>query len=259
MMFRKLSRWLFLALSFGYLSAEQAKAVMLVPTNLSLAQASPNNHQAWDGLLRKYVHSSGFVDYQGFQKDKAALDAYVQALAQNPPQAAWSKAEVMAYWINLYNAFTIQIVLEHYPKIKSIRDLDGGKVWTSRYLKLSNGRQVHLDDMEKTELLAKYKDPRVHFAVNCASASCPPLLNQAFKAETLEAQLEQATRNFINDTRYNRMEKGRFKISQIFQWYAADFGGTGALRSYLNRYLHFPLSSLISLDYIPYDWSLNKR
>ena len=127
----------------------------------------------WNGLLRKYVNSSGKVNYKGFKSDKSKLDAYLKELENNPIQENWSKAKKMAYWINAYNAFTIKLIVDNYP-ISSITKLHGGKPWDVKWIKLG-GQTYSLNNIENDILRPKYKDARIHFAVNCAAKSCPPL------------------------------------------------------------------------------------
>ncbi|TNE63806.1 MAG: DUF547 domain-containing protein [Bacteroidetes bacterium] len=210
-------------------------------------------HDSWDALLRKHVSADGKVNYKGFKSDKAALDAYLRTLAQNPPAASWSREKQMAYWINAYNAFTIDLIADHYP-VSGIMKLDGGKTWDVQRIVLGEKR-YSLNQIENEILRPKFKDARIHFALNCAAASCPPLLNRAYTAENLDRLLEQRTRQFVNNTRYNTLSAQKASVSKIFEWYAADFGD---LRTFLNRYSTQKLEKTAKVSFKEYDWSLNE-
>ena len=209
------------------------------------------DHQIWDQLLRTHVSPAGMVAYAGFQKDQARLNAYLEALSQHPPQASWSQADRLAYWINAYNAFTVRLILDHYP-LKSIRDLE--KPWDQTFIKLG-GQSYSLNDIEHGILRQRFEEPRIHFAVNCASVSCPPLLNRAYTPSQLDTQLSQQARRFVNDPAYNRLDQQ--KLSAIFDWYGEDFTQSGSLIAYLNRYAQKPLPAGAKLEFLPYNWNLN--
>ncbi len=209
-------------------------------------------HDSWDKLLRKHVGADGKVDYKGFQTDKAALDAYLKTLAGNPPADTWSRAEKMAYWINAYNAFTIDLIADNYP-VSSILKLDGGKTWDVKRITLG-GKKYSLNQIENEILRPQFNDARIHFAINCAAKSCPPLLNKAYTAGNLERTLEQRTRQFINDGKYNSLSGKAASVSKIFEWYAADFGD---LRVFLNKYAAKKLKPGAVITYKNYDWDLN--
>ncbi len=230
-------------------------AIFALLPALSFAQhATGKMHDDWDKLLRKHVNTDGVVSYEKFKADKSAVDAYVSKMQASPPQSKWSREDKIAYWINLYNAFTIQTVLEKYP-LASIMDIDGGQVWKTRKLKI-DGKEYTLDAIEKEILIKDLKEVRVHFAVNCAAASCPPLLNAAYSAADLENQLDDRTRSFINNSKYNKISALSAEISQIFQWYAADFGD---VKAFLAKYSITKLPKFGTLKYKTYDWKLNGK
>jgi hypothetical protein len=206
-------------------------------------------------LLRKHVNPDGWVDYQGFSADREALQTYLETLSDHPPSEDWSKEARLAYFINLYNAATVQLILEHYP-LESIRDIP--RPWGKKGIKLG-GQGYSLGEIEHG-ILRKLGDPRIHFAINCASFSCPKLLPEAYREATLEAQLEKATRDFLNDPARNEFSDGQARISRIFKWYRKDFtdGDTSLIR-YINRYLPHPMPADTPISYLPYDWSLNEN
>ena len=144
---------------------------------------APPSHEKWDNLLKEFVSNSGKVNYKGIKAVEGKLDDYLQILTENPVQTNWSKNEKMAYWINAYNAFTVKLIVKNYP-VSSIMKLHNGKPWDVKWIQLGN-KTYSLNEIEHRILRPKYKDARIHFAVNCAAKSCPPLLNRAWKAENL--------------------------------------------------------------------------
>jgi hypothetical protein len=212
------------------------------------------DHSVWDGLLMKHVSAEGTVNYSGMKSDVRVLDSYLDNLRQFPPTGTSSSKEVMAYWINAYNAFTVKLILDNYP-ISSIMKIDGGKAWDRKWITIGV-KTYSLNDIEHNILRKKYKDARIHFAVNCAAKSCPPLANKAWTAENIETLLNKQASNFINDRQYNQISSSRASISKIFEWYAEDFGD---IISYLNRYSNVRLSPGSQVSYNEYDWKLNGK
>jgi hypothetical protein len=231
----------------------QAPATPTEKPLMSVGVATALNHENWDKLLIKHVNASGKVDYKGFKADKAALDAYCEELAAHTPQKDWSRAEKMAYWINAYNAFTIQLITEHYP-LTSILKLDGGKTWDVKRIQLGD-KKYSLNQIENEILRPQFKDPRIHVAINCAAKSCPPLLNKAYTAENLEQTLDERARKFINNAQFNTVSADRAKLSKIFEWYAADFPD---LKKFVNQYSTTKLNASAAIEFKEYDWDLNQ-
>jgi len=217
------------------------------------AKPAAFSHAAWNTLAQKHISSSGKVNYKGFKADNAAFDAYLKSLADNPIQSSWSRGQKMAYWINAYNAFTIKLIVDNYP-VKSITDLEGGKPWDKKWIKLG-GKTYSLNNIEHDILRPQYKDARIHFAVNCAAKSCPPVWNKAWTAANLNGQLEKATKAFINSSKYNNVGGGNAEISKIFEWYAVDFGD---ITSYLNKYASTKVDAGTTVSYKEYNWALNE-
>ncbi len=178
-----------------------------------------NIHEVWTSTLKKHVNADGNVNYAAWKKDTALLDSYIKTLEENPPADYWSKNDSLAYFINAYNAVTVKLILDHYP-IKSIRKLI--TPWRFKRFEL-DGEKVSLNHIEH-EVLRKMNEPRIHFAINCASASCPKLLTTAFYSHTMEKQLEAVTYDFINDEKRNKLTEKEMSVSRIFQWFAEDFG-----------------------------------
>lgn len=223
-------------------------------TGLRAQTGAPADHSLWDGLLRKHVLASGLVDYVGFAADRGKLDAYLAHLGSQAPTADWSRESRLAYYINLYNALTVRLILDHYP-LGSIRDLPDpwGRV------RMTIGGQGYSLDAIEHQILRKMGEPRIHFALNCASLSCPVLQPHAFTENGLDAQLDAAARGFINDPARNRVTPQSASLSRIFQWYRGDFEGPGkGLVDYLNAYLDTPLKPDCRIGFLDYDWGLNE-
>jgi hypothetical protein len=216
---------------------------------------TPLSHDVFDQLLQQHVDDWGAVDYPAFKADEAKLKAYIEHLSVNEPAATWSANKKQAYWINLYNAFTIYNVLLEYP-VNSILDLDNGMIWTQRTVAVGNTAYT-LDQIEKEQLLAAFNEPKVHFAVNCAAASCPPLLNKAWTETNLQHYYSNRTKSFINDSRYNYLSTDSIAVSKIFDWYATDFGGSENVVAYIQRYADSTVVDSAALAYRVYDWNLN--
>ena len=160
----------------------------------------------------------------------------------------------MAYWINAYNAFTVKLILDHYP-VGSIMDIKSGKPWDWKWIKLGD-KTYSLNEIEHQVLRPQFKDARIHFAVNCAARSCPPLLNRAWTAANLNNWLDQQAGKFINNAKYNQISAAGAKISKIFEWYAEDFGPN--IIDYLNKFSRTAVKTGAPVTYLEYNWELNK-
>ncbi|MEJ2584173.1 MAG: DUF547 domain-containing protein [Robiginitalea sp.] len=243
---------IFLFLSLLLHSADPGKENVLPESD---ALQDPPSHKVWDQLLKKYVSPDGWVDYRGFDEDREALISYLEILGDHSPTALWGRETVLAYYINLYNAATVLLILEHYP-LESIRDIP--RPWGKKRIQIGDQR-YSLGEIEH-EILRKMGDPRIHFAINCASLSCPKLLAQAYAEETLESQLEEVARGFINDPSRNDFSGEKPRLSRIFKWYRKDFTTRKtSLIDFLNRYLPVPLPAKAQVSYLPYNWALNKK
>ena len=229
--------------------------------NCTFAQKAPS-HQQWDNLLKKHVNANGLVNYKGFQKDKAELDSYLKTLSDNAPQSGWNENDQKAYWINAYNAFTVSLIVQNYP-VKTIKDI-AGKVykvntpWDIKFITIG-GKKYDLNNIEHGILLKKYNDPRIHFALVCASISCPKLRDDAYTGGQLNAQLEDAGKDFLNDKSKNRISADRADISKYFSWYKSDFTKNGSLADFLNKYSHTKVNANTKIGSLDYNWSLNEQ
>ncbi|WP_430466814.1 DUF547 domain-containing protein [Winogradskyella ouciana] len=213
-------------------------------------------HQLWDELLEKHVSDDGKINYSGFKKDHKDLLGYIRILqityekrnlVEERPQN-----ELLAYWINAYNALTVDLILRNYPteSIKDIKD-----PWDQRLWQFGD-KWYNLNDIEH-EMLRKMDEPRIHFAIVCASVSCPKLQNEAFTASKLEEQLTNATNEFLADTSKNEISKDEIKLSKIFKWFKKDFEQNGSLIDFLNQYTTVTISESAKKSYKDYNWDLN--
>jgi hypothetical protein len=238
-----------------------AMGLLISPWPLAASQATVD-HGLYRELLQRHVHN-GLVDYDSLKQDASLLDRYLEILAAIDP-GTLSDPQRFAFYVNAYNAWTLKLVLTHYPGIDSIKDI--GSFWQSPWkmeIARIDGRRLTLDQIEHDILRAEYKEPRVHFAINCASMGCPPLMDTPFTGLNLDAQLDHATRAFINDPRRYRLENGVLYVSRIFKWFSEDFDNDPV--AFFRRYAEGDLkarleahSSDLRVAYLEYDWSLNK-
>jgi hypothetical protein len=210
--------------------------------------------------LQKYVDPYGVVNYKAFKTDEKLLDEYLEKLKTNGPKPYWKVEEQKAFWINAYNAFTVKLVLMHYP-IKSIKDIneDGKDAWHIPFIQIGD-KLYTLDYIENTMLRGQFNDSRIHFAINCSAKSCPPLRNKAYSSKNIEIELRLAARRFINDKRFNTLHENHLQVSQIFDWYKEDFiNEEGSIQIYINKQTpHIEVSKNASLNFMQYNWALNE-
>lgn len=243
----------------------------LLITVIITQASSAQTHQTFTDILKKYV-INGLVDYKNLKNDYQ-LDKYLSQLSDTNPDKL-SRNEKLAFWINAYNAFTLQVVRDNYP-IESITDLHtGGKiigyllgktVWDKQFITINN-KKYSLNDIEHN-ILRKMNEPRIHFAVVCASISCPELLNGAFEADKIETQLQEQTAKFLNDKTRNHFDIKNRKahISEIFNWFGEDFGKSDEnILRFISKFVPDSISKDIrsnvsnwSISFNDYDWGLN--
>jgi hypothetical protein len=257
---------------------------LVTPTAVRAAEANPAfdklasgsatvvDHGAWDKLLKTYVAAGpdglNRVAYARFKAEgHAALKGYLTALQKVDP-ATLDRPEQFAFWVNLYNAKTIDVVLDKYP-VKSIKDISlggglktliGGGPWQAKIMQVS-GVELTLDDVENTILRPIYRDPRVHYTVNCASVGCPNLAAEAYTGAKLEAMLDAGAKAFINSPRGVLVDGVKIQASSIYEWFQADFGGSEAavldhLRKYASPALTEQLNKIGRITRYDYDWKL---
>jgi len=217
-------------------------------------------HEIWDLLLKEHVHANGLVDYTGI-KNSQKFETYLSILSSQHPGDNWSRNEKMAYWINVYNAFTVKLIVDHLP-ISSIKDIKKGipfvnTVWDIKFIKIQ-GKTYDLNNIEHGILRKKFKDARIHGAINCASISCPNLRPEAFTSENLDAQLDDSMAKFINDPSKNNISQNEVQLSKIFTWFGGDFKkNKGSVIKFINQYSKIKIGDKESIQYLDYNWSLN--
>jgi Protein of unknown function, DUF547 len=265
-----------------------AFAAVLFSAGLSAnAAAFDHSHAAWDALVRKHVvlldgGKASKVNYLAFGKDRGALKTYLDSLSAVSAAEfkGWSKPQQMAFLINAYNAFTVELILQNYP-VKSIKDIGGifDNRWKRQFFKLF-GEDFYLDRIEHATLRkpGAYDEVRVHFALNCASIGCPMLREEAFIADQLDRQLEEQTQRFLSDRSRNRYADGKLEVSMIFNWFKDDWasgykgfdGKTPPITSreqWFARYARLLADApadqakiaagKVAIAFIDYDWGLN--
>jgi len=224
-------------------------------------------HAAWSAVLARWV-DHGEVDYAGLGRDgRADLDAYLATLsgACSQDYEGWTEAEKIAFWINAYNAFTIRLILDHYP-VASIRKIGWlpGAAFRQDFIPMPGlkGRTISLNEIEHGTLRSAFHEPRIHFALVCASRSCPVLRSEAYRGADLDRQLEDQARAFLRDPTKNRFDAatGTLYLSAIFDWFGDDFrSAAGSVPAFVGRYLDIKPDPSVSVVFLPYDWSLNDR
>ena len=265
-----------------------ASSLFLAST--ALADGAGTAVERYDAALKAHVNGAGLVNYKALKADSSDLDAYLQSVGDLTPTtyAAWSEAEKISFWVNVYNAYTLKAIITNYP-IKSsffksalypknsIRQISG--VWDGLEWSVM-GRKLTLDHIEHQEIRAKFNEPRVHAALVCAALSCPPLRNEAYRGDALEAQLDDQMRDWLADPTKFKIDRrdATVYLSQIFDWFGGDFVakfGTAAHfagfdeteRAVLNaasQYVseadaEYMRTADIDLDYLSYDWTLNEQ
>ena len=208
----------------------------------------------YDQVLTRYVTPAGLVDYKGLRKD-VNFQACRKTMSLAPPSNSWSHYEKMAYYINLYNMSTLQLICDH-PEAKSIKDIPNA--WDMEWIAV--GKQKYsLNYIENTILRGKFSDPRIHFVINCAAKSCPKLYNHAYFPETLDKVMRKQAQEFVNDPALNEIKQDRAQLSQIFEWYRKDFVLHYSLPGYINQFSTLKMNESAVITFKEYDWSLNSK
>lgn len=259
-------------------------ALMIAPTTWATPlKGNGFDHSVWNELLAEHVvpvqgGKSTTVDYQGMQAHSQTLATYLQGLSviSQAQFDQWPKAEQLAFLINAYNAATVQLIVNAWPELDSIKDLGGffSSPWGKQFVVLLDKTRT-LDDIEHGLIRGsgRYNDPRIHFAVNCASIGCPALRAEAYVASQLDQQLDEQTTLFLSDSSRNRVHKQTLQLSSIFKWYREDFEkgwqGFNRLEDFLLTHadalgLSTSMAQALStgqaeMEFLNYDWRLNKK
>ncbi len=233
-------------------------AVLLLLAAIAVRPAvgaeSVDLHEPFGDILRRYVDANGRVAYRTLERESGDdLRAYVQALADFDPETL-DRSGRIAFWINAYNAHVISGVLSGY----NAEGLIARKRFFSWYSFRLAGAERTLSEIEHEILRARFDEPRIHFALVCASTSCPVLRAEAYRAAVLDAQLDDQARRFIGDPKRNRIGDEEIALSRIFEWFAADFEkSAGSVEAYLRRYR--PVPDGVAVSYLEYDWTMNAQ
>ena len=213
------------------------------------------NYQFYEDFLTKYVSEEGYVDYDAIYENHTDLKNVIDRFEKLETYSNWSKNHELSHWINIYNVYSIKLIIDNFP-INSIRDVS--QSFDLRFIPVKN-QLVSLNYIEK-EILSKTLDERIHFAINCASISCPNINRVPFYADTIENQLEVAAKKFINNTTKNDISRKEVKLSKIFDWFAADFLKNNAtVIDYINKYSDTRIKENAEIQFLEYNWSLNSQ
>lgn len=222
-------------------------------------------HEKWDQILKQYTAKKGnqvYFKYKELKKNEATLTSYLNELESLSKEKfnTFNQNQKLALWINAYNAYTIQVILKHYP-LKSIKDISSGWFssgpWKDKFINLL-GKKISLDNIEHDTIRKNFKEPRIHFAVNCASIGCPSLLQEAFVGAKLETQLDKAAKNFLQNKSKNYIKGSTLYLSKIFKWYGGDFDQKyGGFQNYITKTLKLPKKDY-KVEFNDYNWNLNE-
>tara|TARA_B110000027_G_scaffold10524_1_gene9283 strand:+ start:21655 stop:22365 length:711 start_codon:yes stop_codon:yes gene_type:complete len=233
------------------------KKICIASIMLCLSFIGNSQTTIFNDVLQKHVSKQGEVAYT--KLNEAKLKKYLNYLEKTTPDKSWSENKQKAFWINVYNAYTLKIILDNYP-LKSIRDIhkEGSTAWETPLARVG-GKRYTLNNIEHTLLRKNLFDPRIHVGVNCASVSCPKLSNIAFTEANIDRELERLMKEFINDSSKNNFTKDSIQISPIFNWFEQDFTKNGGIITFLNRYLETKIHPKEKISYLKYNWTLNGK
>ena len=249
-----------------------ATSILLITMNTQADEVF--SHDDWNSVLGEYVNAQGYVDYQRLKSNSATFDRYVQRIESvspaSNPELFPTKADELAYYMNAYNALVFKGVLSRGPEQKSVwRGLVSGYNFFVKMKITVGGKRTNLKKLEDDIIRAKYLDPRIHAAINCASISCPRLPREAFVAATLEQQLDDAMREFVNSELHVTLDQTRriAKVSKIFKWFKEDFinyeKSNGNLQPsllhYINQYREMKIPADFKIEFLDYNKKINKQ
>uniref|UniRef100_UPI0032EFFD3E DUF547 domain-containing protein n=1 Tax=Ekhidna sp. TaxID=2608089 RepID=UPI0032EFFD3E len=232
---------------------------------MSISAQQGVSHSSYDELLKKYVDDKGMVNYKGLKGERQKLKSYLKVLESNAPKDNWTSDQKLAYWINAYNAYTLELILEHYP-VESIKDIGStikipfvSTAWDIKFINIG-GEEYDLNNIEHGIIRKEFNEPRIHFALVCAAVSCPKLQNRAYIPEKLDEQLTKAASDFLGNPAKNTIQSSnKATLSKLFNWYGGDFNNDGTLIEYINQYAPVKLNKDAEIDWMDYDWALNEQ
>ena len=228
-------------------------SVMTLPLNQNPTEESELvNHKLWDEVLLDNVSESGIVNYKGISNSNKFKKYLDQLSHSNPFGSNWTKNDQLSFWLNAYNAFTVKLIIDNHVK-SSIKEITNP--WGLDFIEINN-ELMSLGQIEH-DILRMKQEPRIHFAIVCASKSCPMLLNHAYQSDQLDLQLASQTKLFINDNNKNSLNRKELSLSKIFKWFMSDFTSENDLIYFINRYSTLEISSDANISFKKYDWDLN--
>jgi len=223
-------------------------------TFILLAQSTAAMHQSWNEVLQKHVDKQGIVDYNGI-KNNTSFHRYTGMLKKVKGADGYAEKDAMAYWINVYNTFVIKLIIDN-NETASIKNIPNA--FEEKFISLPSGR-YSLNDIENNILRNTYKDARIHFVLVCGAVSCPPLHDEAITDQNLDKKLDQLTKAFITNPKFNQITENHLKISELFKWYETDFGAAGGVRAFVKKHSGINVSKTATIEYLPYNWDLNSK
>ncbi len=227
--------------------------------SISFAQSKAISHKDWDAFLNKYVTEGGKVNYSEIIRHTDEFNKYIILLSNAKPGPGWSENDKKAYWINVYNAFTIKLILDHYP-VKSIKDVKEDMTsWSEMQFIIIKGKNYCLKDIEEKIIFKEFNDKRIIFALCNATASSPQLLNHAYIGDKLDSLLDNQTKTFINDTYKNNLSGSKIEISEVFKWHKDEFGKENTtIIDFINKYANIKLDRNVKISHMKYNWNINQ-
>ena len=244
----------------------RAIITLFVLTIFSGATFAAASHDTWDRLLKKYVNENGEVDYDGFYNERGVVEDYIEFLSVKIPKSSWTEEQQKEYWINCYNAHLVNLVLQYYP-VKDINEIGNkiavkgvNSIYDKKMIKVWDAT-LSLNEVLNSKLRKSIYDPRVHFAICRGTMSSPKLLNEAYRADKINDQLDKVTKAFINDQEICETSEEKADLNPIFQQYKKDFTPVkkATIIQYLNKYLTTRIPAEIKPTFKEYNWSLNDQ
>ncbi len=237
---------------------------ILIALSLQATGQVKVSHKLFAEVLQEHVDEKGWVNYAALKSNRLKLDSYLNILKKNHPNDSWSKNEQLAYWINAYNAFTLQLIIENYP-VETIKDIGSwiqipfvNTPWDISFIEIGD-RTYDLNNIEHDILREEFDEPRIHFAIVCASYSCPRLTREAYTADKIDEQLKAAAIDFLNDPRKNKIDANNPEVSKIFSWFGGDFKKQTSLTEFINQYSKVQIERDADMAFMDYDWRLNDQ
>lgn len=226
------------------------------PNKKSGFQQSKVDYSIWKIILKKYIDKKGNVDYKLLKRDEKVLDEFVEELQDVKINGTWTDNDKIAFWINVYNAFTLKLILNNYP-VKSIKEIK--KPWDRKFF-MVNGEYLSLGDVEHQILRKRFTEPRIHFAINCASKSCPRVVQIPYTGENLENLLNRQTKEYVNNSQFNSINKNSYELSKLFSWFSKDFkDAEGSVVNFINKYSDTKIKNQKNKGFLEYNWNLNTK